>query len=231
MKQRIVFAYSGRAEATSAIGTLARRHRAEIVTLTVDVGQGGELQEIRDRALAAGAVRAHVIDVREEFARGYALPALQAGVHPDGWATLIRTVSRPLVEAKLREIAAIENATIATGAPAADLDANLLGRVVIDDRYLLTKSPAAAPEAPAVVEIAFDRGVPVSINDVSMPLVELIESLSIIAGQHGVGRTGEVEAPAGIVLHAALRAGLPGVVRMKLLKGACQQVPELVTLS
>ena len=47
----------------------------------------------------------------------------------------------------------------------------------------------------------------VAINDVSLPLVELIESLSIIAGQHGVGRVDNVEAPAGVVLHAALQAG------------------------
>ena len=80
MKQRIVLAYSGSAESTAAIRTLAAQHQAEVVTLTVDVGQGGELEEVRDRALAAGAARAHVIDAREEFARAYALPALQAGV-------------------------------------------------------------------------------------------------------------------------------------------------------
>ncbi len=231
MKQRIVFAYSGSAESTAAIRTLAAQHQAEVVTLTVDVGQGGELQEVRDRALAAGAARAHVIDAREEFARAYALPALQAGVAEGGWLPLVRALALPLVEAKLRDIAAIENATIATDAPSADAGANLLGRVVAGDRHLLTKSAAAASDAPAFVEIAFDRGVPVSINDVSLPLIELIESLSIIAGQHGVGRVEDVEAPAAVVLHAALQAGRQGVVRMKLLKGTCEHVPELVSQS
>lgn len=231
MKQRIVFAYSGSAESTSAIRTLAAQHQAEVVTLTVDVGQGGELQEVRDRALAAGAARAHVIDAREEFARAYALPALQAGVAAGGWLPLVRALALPLVEAKLRDIAAIENATIATDGTSADAGANLLGRVVTDDRHLLTKSAAAASDAPAFVEIAFDRGVPVSINDVSLPLIELIESLSIIAGQHGVGRVEDVEAPAAVVLHAALQAGTHGLVRMKLLKGTCEHVPELVTQS
>ena len=57
MKQRIVLAYSGGAESTSAIRTLADQHRAEVVTLTVDVGQG-DVQQVRDRALRGCAARA-----------------------------------------------------------------------------------------------------------------------------------------------------------------------------
>jgi argininosuccinate synthase len=231
MKQRIVLAYAGSAESTSAIRTLADQHRAEVVTLTVDVGQGGELQQIRDRALAAGAARAHVIDAREEFARGYALPALQAGVPEGGWGRLIRSLSLPLVNTKLHDIAAIEKATIATDAPPLVVDASLLGRIVTGEKYVLTKSPAQAGEAAAVVEITFAGGVPVAINDVSMRLTELIEILSIIAGEHGVGRIEDVEAPAAVVLQAALRAGEHGVVRMKLFKGTCERMPELVTQS
>ena len=68
-----------------------------------------------------------------------------------------------------------------------------------------------------------------AINDVALPLIELIESLSLIAGQHGVGRVENVEAPAAVVLHAALQADVHGIVRLKLLKGACEQVPDLVT--
>ncbi|HEY6362391.1 MAG TPA: argininosuccinate synthase domain-containing protein [Vicinamibacterales bacterium] len=231
MKQRIVLSYSGSPASSSAVRALAARHAAEVVTLTVDVGQGGELQEVRERALAAGAVRAHVIDAREELARLYALPALQAGVPRGGWLPLIRTLSVPLIEAKVRDIAAIENAAIATDAPSPEVDANLLGRAASGDTYLLTKPPAAAPDSAAFVEIAFDRGVPVAINDVRLPLIELIESLALIAGQHGVGRVETVEAPAAVVLHAALQVGAHGIVRLKLLKGACEQVPELVTQS
>jgi argininosuccinate synthase len=232
MKQRILLAYSGSAESTSAIHTLVEQHRAEVVTLTVDVGQGGELQQIRDRALAAGAARAHVIDARDELARGYALPALDSDVPEGGWRRLIQALSLPLVDIKLREIAAIEKATIATDAPPHAVDANLLGHVVNDGRHLLTKPASAAPDVPAFVEIAFAGGVPVAINDVSLPLTELIESLSIIAGEHGVGRVEDVEAPAAVVLHAALQArvGPHGVARIKLFKGACEHIlPELVT--
>jgi len=93
-----------------------------------------------------------------------------------------------------------------------------------EDIYTLTKSPAQAPDAGAYVEIEWERGVPVSVNGVAMPLTELIDSLETIAGVHGVGRIDMVEnrlvgiksreiyeAPAGIVLHAAHRE-LEGLV-------------------
>jgi argininosuccinate synthase len=231
MKQRIVLAYSGTAESTSAIRTLVEQHRAEVVTLTVDVGQGDELQQVRDRALAAGAARAHVIDAREEFARECVLPALQAGVAQGGWRELIRSLSLSLVDNKLRDIATIENATIAADAPPHVVETSLVGRVVTGEKHLLTKPAARASEAPAFVDITFADGVPVAINDVPMRLTELLEILALIAGEHGVGRIEDVEAPAAVVLHAALLAGTHGVVRMKLLKGTCEHMPELVTQS
>ena len=231
MKQRIVLAYSGSAESTSAIRTLVEQHRAEVVTLSVDVGQGDELQQVRDRALAAGAARAHVIDAREEFARAYALPALMAGVPEGGWRALIRSLSVPLVEAKLHDIATIEKATIASDAPPHLVEASLLGRVVTGEKYLLTKPVVQASDAAAFVDITFADAVPVAINDVPMRLTELVEILALIAGEHGVGRIEDVEAPAAVVLQTALLAGAHEVVRLKLLKGTCEHMPELVTQS
>ena len=73
MKERIVLAYAGGLQTSVAIPWLAEAYGAEVVTLTLDLGQGRDLEEIRDRALATGAVRAHVLDAREEFARDFAL--------------------------------------------------------------------------------------------------------------------------------------------------------------
>ena len=78
MNKRIVLAYSGGLDTTVAIPWLVEARNAEVIAVTLDLGQGKELEEIRDRALAAGAARAHVLDAREEFARDYVLPALQA---------------------------------------------------------------------------------------------------------------------------------------------------------
>src|SRR5439155_16397805 len=62
-----------------------------------------------------------------------------------------------------------------------------------EDIYALTRSPAECPDEPAYVEISFERGMPIAINSVEMPLVELVVSLRTIAGAHGIGRIDVVE--------------------------------------
>jgi argininosuccinate synthase len=221
MTERIVVAYSGGATAP-ALRELAGARGAEVVTVTLDLGQPREVAETRDRALSDGAARAHVLDVREEFARDYAVPALKGDALPD-----IAALPAPLVAAKVAEIGRIEDA-VAAPLPA-DLGPNLLCRPVADLAY--------APDVAAQVDIVFENGVPVSINGVPMALTELIESLSLIAGRHGVGRVNGLEAPAAVLLHAAFRA-LPapdGVVRLSLRKGQHtvvaveQAAPRVVT--
>ena len=110
--ERIVLAYSGGLDTSVAVRWLAERYDAEIVTVTMDLGQGKELDDVRERALAVGAVRAHVVDVREEFARDYVLPALQAGAVYEGRYPLATALGRPLIAARLVEIAKFENAGI-----------------------------------------------------------------------------------------------------------------------
>lgn len=229
VKQRIVLAYSGDFETAASIPSLADAHQAEIITLTLDLGSGRDLEEIRDRALAAGAARAHVIDAREEFVRDFVLPSLQAGpasaeADPTG-AALVRA----LVGRKLAEAAAIEQAHGIIDR--FRTDESLWGRQ--GESHVLTRAVPDAPDTPAYVEIAFERGIPVAVNGISMAATELIESIAIIAGHHGVGRmesTGAcVEAPAAVVLraaYAALAAAVPadvtGSVRLKLCKGALE---------
>ena len=109
--ERIVVAYSGGLDTSVAIRWLAEEYGAEIVAVTLDIGQGRELADIRERALALGAIRAHVIDAREEFVRDYIIPALQAGaLYEDGYP-LATALARPLVARRLVEIARMERAT------------------------------------------------------------------------------------------------------------------------
>lgn len=115
----IVLAYTGDLEGSVALAWLAEHYQADVVTLTLDVGQGTDLRDVRDRAQAIGALRAHVIDVREEFARATVVPALALGVDEPRVATL----ARPIVAKYLAEVAAIEGtSTVAHGshAPASD---------------------------------------------------------------------------------------------------------------
>ena len=108
---RIVLAYSGGLDTSIAIAWLAEKYAAEVVAVTLDIGQGRELTDVRERALAVGATRAHVLDVREEFARDYILPALQADALYEERYPLATALSRPLIAKKLVEIAHMENAT------------------------------------------------------------------------------------------------------------------------
>ena len=107
---RIVLAYSGGLQTTAAIPWLAEAHAAEVVTLTLDLGQGLELAHIRERALAAGAVRAHVLDAREEFVRGYILPALHSGAFSADREFAGIALSRPLIARRLVDMARMESA-------------------------------------------------------------------------------------------------------------------------
>jgi argininosuccinate synthase len=88
-----------------------------------------------------------------------------------------------------------------------------------EDMYQLTVSPDKAPDVPAVVEIGFERGVPVSLNGETLDAVTLFQRLNTLAGQHGVGRIdmvenrlvgmksrGVYETPAGTVILRAHRA-------------------------
>ena len=84
--------------------------------------------------------------------------------------------------------------------------------------FVITADPLEAPDLPALVEIGFEAGTPVAVNNVPLGPVELLESLNALAGEHGVGRAdivedrlvgmksrGVYETPGGTLLHAAHR--------------------------
>lgn len=106
---RVVLAYAGSLEGSAAIGWLCEQG-AEVATVTLDLGQGRELEGIRDRALALGARRAHVMDARDEFARSYVLPALKADACHEGRVPMAAALSRPLIAKTLVQVAGIERA-------------------------------------------------------------------------------------------------------------------------
>ena len=98
MTDRVVLAYSGGLDTSVAIGWISAETGKEVVAVAADVGQGGEdLEVIRQRALACGAVEAVVADVRDEYAEEYCLPALQANALYMGRYPLVSALSRPLI--------------------------------------------------------------------------------------------------------------------------------------
>lgn len=105
MTERVVLAYSGGLDTSVCIGWLAEQTGAEVIALAVDVGQGEDMEAVRKRALACGAVESVVIDAREEFARDYCIPALRANALYMGRYPLVSALSRPLIDKHLVEAA------------------------------------------------------------------------------------------------------------------------------
>jgi len=75
----------------------------EVIAVAVDVGQGGDFEAIRQRALAAGAADAVVVDCREEFAADFVAPALRANAKYEGKYPLVSALSRPVIVKHLVE--------------------------------------------------------------------------------------------------------------------------------
>ncbi|GAA0382826.1 argininosuccinate synthase [Streptomyces olivoreticuli] len=98
MTERVVLAYSGGLDTSVAIGWIAEETGAEVIAVAVDVGQGGEdLDVIRKRALACGAVEAEVADAKDEFAEEYCLPAIKANALYMDRYPLVSALSRPTI--------------------------------------------------------------------------------------------------------------------------------------
>ena len=91
MPKRVVLAYSGGLDTSVAVKWIAEEWGCEVVALSVDVGQTADddWDTIRDRALAAGAVEAVVVDAKREFADDYVVPVIRANALYEGKYPLV----------------------------------------------------------------------------------------------------------------------------------------------
>jgi len=258
MSKKVVLAYSGGLDTSVAIKWLQDQGYA-VVACCLDVGEGKDLDFVKEKALKVGAISSHVIDAKEEFANEYALYALQAHALYEEKYPLVSALSRPLIAQKLVEVAEKEGAVaVAHGctgkgndqvrfevsinalnpnleviAPVREwawsreeeieyakknnipipinldspfsIDQNLWGRSnecgILEDpwaappeeAYELTTPLDKTPDAPEIIEIGFEKGVPTTLNGKSYTLAQLILELNYLAGKHGVGRIDHVE--------------------------------------
>ena len=105
MNNTVVLAYSGGLDTTAMIPYLKERHGCDVVAMLVDAGRVTGIEALMERARAAGAVDAVVVDAKEEFARHYVLPALMANALYEEKYPLVSALSRPLIARKLVETA------------------------------------------------------------------------------------------------------------------------------
>jgi len=254
--KRIVLAYSGGLDTSVAVKWLQEEMGAEVIALAADVGQGGDFEVIRQRALAAGAVEAIVVDCRAEFADDYCAPALAANALYEGKYPLVSSLSRPIIARHLVAAARAHGATavahgctgkgndqvrfeVSSRALAPDLevvapvrvwgmtredciayaakhaiplsvskeklysiDENLWGRAiecgVMEDPWVSPPEDVYALTVPTASEptefvVAFEQGVPVSVDGEHLPLHQLIDRVGTTVGAYGYGRLDMVE--------------------------------------
>lgn len=286
MAKKIVLAYSGGLDTSVVIKWLIETYNAEVIAFCADLGQGEDLNAIKEKALKTGASKAYVEDLRNEFVRDYIFPMLRANAIYEGTYMLGTSIARPLIAKKQIDIAIKENAdAVAHGATGKgndqvrfeltyyalkpdikvispwrewsfdsrqslikyaekhdipvpvtkekpySTDRNIFhisyeGGILEDpwaeptmDMYTMMVPPESAPDKAAYIDILYDNGNPVGLNDEILSPVELFEKLNKIAGQNGIGRVdivenryvgiksrGVYETPAGTVLHIAHRA-------------------------
>jgi argininosuccinate synthase len=97
MAKRVVLAYSGGLDTSVAVAWLQEELGLEVVAVAVDVGQGGDFEVIRQRALSAGAIESVVIDARAEMAGEFAARAIAANALYEGKYPLVSALSRPVI--------------------------------------------------------------------------------------------------------------------------------------
>jgi len=108
---KVVLAYSGGLDTSVILAWLKENYGCEVVTFTANLGQGDdELEGLEEKALASGASKAYIVDLREEFLTDYAFPTMQSGAIYEHLYLLGTSFARPVTAKKLVEIAEKEGA-------------------------------------------------------------------------------------------------------------------------
>ncbi len=108
---KLILAYSGGLDTTTAIKWLAVEQGYEVIALNIDVGKSREQPVVESRGMAAGALKVRVIDAKEDFLRYFAFPALAAGAVYQDQYPLATALARPLMAKLLVDVAHEEGAT------------------------------------------------------------------------------------------------------------------------
>ena len=168
MKSKIVLAYSGGLDTSVLLKWIQQKYDADIVTVTLDVGQRENLKEIEEKAKNLGVLKHYSIDAKEEFARNYIFPAIKANALYEEKYPLSTALSRPLIASKMVEVAIKEGVdTIAHGSTGKGNDQV---RIEVSARSLDHKLKVIAPvrewkmTRDAEIEFAKANGIPVPVN-------------------------------------------------------------------
>ena len=152
-----------------AIGWISEGTGAQVVAVAVDVGQGGEdMDAVRERALACGAVESHVVDAAEEFARDFVWPSLRANALYMDRYPLVSSLSRPLIAAHLVRIARETGAHFVahgcTGKGNDQVRFEVSVAALAPDLAVLAPVRDSGMHRDAAIAFAAERGLPVDVT-------------------------------------------------------------------
>ncbi|MCW4006846.1 MAG: argininosuccinate synthase [Candidatus Bathyarchaeota archaeon] len=111
MAEKYVLAYSGGLDTSVLVKYLQEKFNAQVITVTVDVGQQEDLKAAEEKAHKLGVLKHYSIDAKEEFVTHYIYQAIKANALYEGKYPISTTLSRPLIAKKMVEIAQAEGAT------------------------------------------------------------------------------------------------------------------------
>ncbi|HHL39431.1 MAG TPA: argininosuccinate synthase [Deltaproteobacteria bacterium] len=102
--KRVVLAYSGGLDTSIIIRWLKEEYGCEVIAFVADIGQGAEVEPLREKALATGASEVHIRDLREEFAKDFVFPMLRGAAVYEGTYLLGTSIARPLIAKAQMEV-------------------------------------------------------------------------------------------------------------------------------
>ena len=103
--EKIVLAYSGGLDTSVILKWLKETYQCPVIAYAADLGQGEELEGIREKALTTGADDVVIDDLREEFVRDFVWPALRANAIYESTYLLGTSLARPLISRRQVEVA------------------------------------------------------------------------------------------------------------------------------
>src|SRR5580704_14830659 len=110
MRYKVILAYSGGLDTSVMVPWIKEKYNLDVITFTCDLGQGEDIEKIRQKALKTGAVDAVALDARNLFVDGFVFPALMAGAIYEGKYPLATALGRPLIAKLMVDTAREHNA-------------------------------------------------------------------------------------------------------------------------
>jgi argininosuccinate synthase len=214
--EKVVLAYSGGLDTSVILPWLKETYGYEVIAFAAELGQGDELAGIKRKALASGAVKCVVKDLRDEFVEDYLWPMLKSGavyltyMALDPSLKIIAPWKDPKFTLTSRE-AAVDYAKKhkipieQTKKKIYSQDRNLWhishegaeledpANEPKDGVYVISRPLSKTPDKPDYVEVGFNEGVPVKLNGKKISGVKLIEQLNRLGGKHAIGQIDLVE--------------------------------------